>query len=200
MKKPSPRTNKRARPPAGACRLRHGFSAGGSSRWPRHSAPRPLRASGTEVQCGLAPYRRAGVLAVPVDGIPVVPIEVPVDPAPVLPVGPVDAVPVLPGLGWVVVPALVLSLPTGLFGGRTTKGDTRGPSFRTSSAHGAEASVDSVVELHRRSTRSASTPDGFEPGMVWARAEPTSRSAASEANETGKDLFMAYPFLTAAAG
>ncbi|HMC46331.1 MAG TPA: hypothetical protein VKJ77_13500, partial [Caballeronia sp.] len=56
---------------------------------------------------------------VPVDGMPVVPMEVSVDPAPVLPIVPVGAVPVLPGLGWVVVPALVLPLPAVLLpGGR----------------------------------------------------------------------------------
>ena len=135
-----------------------------------------------------APYRRAGVRAapladtapvpiapgmdevsefiVPVDGTPVVPVEVPMD------------------------PELVLPLP----GGRTTTGDTRGPSFWTSSEHGAVASVDSVVEVQRRSTRSASTPDGLGLGMVWASAEPASRSAASGASETGKDLFMACSF------
>jgi hypothetical protein len=161
---------------------------------------RLLRVTEVESEGGLATYRRAGVFAVPVDCVPVVPMEVPVDPAPILLVVPVDVVPVLAGLGWVVVRALVLSLPTALFGGRTTTGDTRGPSFRTSSAHGAEASVDSVAEVQRRSTRSASTPDGLEPGMVWARAEPASRSAASEANDTGKDLFMAYSYSDCCSG
>jgi hypothetical protein len=106
---------------------------------------------------------------VPVDGMPVVPVvpmEVPVN------------------------PALVLPLP----GGWTTTGDTRGPSFRTSSEHGAMASVDSVVDVQRRSMRSASTPEGLELGMVWASTEPAIRSAASGASETGEDLFMACSF------
>src|ERR1700693_4056679 len=124
-----------------------------------------------------------------------VPMEGPVDPASVLPVVPVDAVPVLPRLGWVVVPVLVLPLPAVLLpGARTTTGDTPRRSFRTSSEHGVEASVDSVVEVQRRSTRLASTPDGLGLGMVWASAEPASRSAASGASETGEDLFMAYSF------
>ena len=120
------------------------------------------------------------------------------DPAPVIPV---DAVPVLPGLGWVVVPALVLPLPAVLSpGGRTTTGNTPGRSFKTSSEHGAVASVDSVVEVQRRLTRSASTPDGLGPGMVWASAEPASSSAASEASEIAEDLFMASSFSNCCSG
>src|ERR1035437_1780880 len=114
---------------------------------------------------------------VPVDGMPVVPMEVPVDPALVL-----------------LFPAMPLS------GGRTTTGDTRGPSFWTSSEHVAAASVDSVAEVQRWSMRSASTPDRLGLGMVWARAEPASRSAASGAIETGEDLFMACSFSDCCSG
>src|SRR5476649_1969420 len=102
---------------------------------------------------------------VPVDGTPVVPMKVPVDPALVLP-----------------LPAVLLP------GGWTTTGDTPGRSFRTSSEHGAVASVDSVVEVQRRLTRSASTPDGLALGAVWANAETASRSAASGASKTGENL------------
>ena len=86
------------------------------------SRPRPLRACGTESEGGLAPYWRAGLLAVPVDCVPMV---APGNPVPILLVVPVDVVPIFPGPGWVVVPALVLSLPAVLFGGRTTTGATR---------------------------------------------------------------------------
>ncbi|HTF13760.1 MAG TPA: hypothetical protein VK643_03770 [Burkholderiales bacterium] len=122
--------------------------------------------------------------------MPVPPMEGAVDPAPILPVVPVDAVPVPPLL----VPVLVLTLPAVLLAGaRTTTGDA--PVFTTSSEHGVEESVDSVAEVQRRSARTAS-PDG--PGTVWASAEPASRSAASEARETVEDLFMAYLLAAAA--
>lgn len=125
---------------------------------------------------------------------PVGPMEVSVDPASVLPVAPVDGMPMLP-VEVPVDPALVMPLPAVLLpGARITTGNSPGRSFRTSLEHGAEASADSVVEVHRRSTRSASTPDGLGLGMVWASAEPASRSAASRASETGEDLFMAYSF------
>jgi hypothetical protein len=127
-----------------------------------------------------------------VDGMPGVPVEVPVDPAPVVPV---DAAPVLPVAGWVLVPELMVPLPAGLLtGDRTTAGNEHARSFRTSSAHGAVASVDSVAEVQRRLTRPASAPDELGPGKVWANAEPASRSAASGASETAEDLFMAYSF------
>jgi hypothetical protein len=108
---------------------------------------------------------------------------------------PVGAVPVPPGPGWVVVPVLVLLLPSGLLAGgaRTPAGTER--SFTTSSEHGVETAVDSVVEVQRRSERPVS---GL--GRVWASAEPASRSAASGASKPGKDLFMACSFPTAAAG
>ncbi len=100
---------------------------------------------------------------------------------------PGDAVSVPPGPGW--VPVLMLPLPAVLLaGGRTAAGDAPGL-FRTSSEHGVEAPVDSVVEVQRRSARPASTPDG----LVWASAEPASRSTASGASETGEGLFMASP-------
>jgi len=113
----------------------------------------------------------------PVDGMPVVPMEVPVDPALVL-----------------LFPAMPLS------GGRTTTGDMRGPSFWTSSEHVVAASVDSVAEVQRWSMRLASTPDRLGLGMVWASAEPASRSAASGASETGEDLFMACSFSDCCSG
>src|SRR5476649_147589 len=89
---------------------------------------------------------------VPVDGMPVVPMEVPVDPALVLP-----------------LPAVLLP------SGRTTT--PPGRPFGTTSEHGAAGSVDSVASGQRLLMRSA--PDGLGTGMVWAIAEPASRSAAS---------------------
>jgi hypothetical protein len=116
---------------------------------------------------------------VPVDDMPVAPTEGPVDPA----------------------SAFVLPLPAvPLPDARTRGGNTRGPSFRTSSGHGAEALVDSVAEVQRLLLRSASTPGRLGPGAVWASAEPASKSAASGASGTGKHLFMAYSFPTAAGG
>src|SRR5471032_2265045 len=110
---------------------------------------------------------------------------------PGLPVVPVDVVPVLPG--GVLAPPLMLPLTAALLAGwRTTGGITPGRSFKTSSGHGAVGSVDSVLVVQRRSSRSAFTPDGLV--LVWASAEPASSSAASEASETREDLFMAYSF------
>jgi hypothetical protein len=128
----------------------------------------------------------------PVEGMPVVSTEDPVDPAPILTVLlVVDAVPVF---DW--VPVLVVTVPGVLLPGmlRTTRGNSPGRSFRTSPEHGAEASADSVVEMQWRSARLASAPDGLGLEMVWATAEPASRSAASRASETGEDLFMAHSF------
>jgi hypothetical protein len=122
-------------------------------------------------------------------------MEVPVEPAPILPAAPVDAVPVLPGIGWLVVPALVMPLPAMLLaGGRIAPADAPERSFRTSSEHGAEAAVDSVAMAQWRSMRAASASDGLGLGMVWASVVPANKSGASEASEAGKNLFIAYSF------
>lgn len=113
----------------------------------------------------MAPGNEVPEFTAPVDGVPMVPTEVPKDPALMLPL------PATPLTGAWVIPAAV-----------------PGRLFKASSEHGTEVSAGSVVVVQARSTRS---PDPSAPALDWASAEPASSSAASEASETAEDLFTA---------